>query len=162
MTNKYKPHVLVLPEDDANRQIANGFILNVNIKGPVIQILPIADGWMKLIAKFEQEHINALRDYPDRQLVLLIDFDNHLDRLTWIQAKIPPDIENRVFVLGVLSEPETLKASLNHQGFEAIGASLSQDCVNNSEVVWGHALLKHNRTELIRLINYVKPILFDS
>lgn len=25
--NKYRPHVLVLPEDDANRQIANGFLL---------------------------------------------------------------------------------------------------------------------------------------
>jgi len=24
--NQYQPHILVLPEDDANRQIANGFI----------------------------------------------------------------------------------------------------------------------------------------
>jgi hypothetical protein len=24
--NKYKPHVVVLPEDDANRQLANGFL----------------------------------------------------------------------------------------------------------------------------------------
>ncbi len=162
MTNKYKPHVLVLPEDDANRQIANGFILNGKIKSRAIQILPIADGWTKLIAKFEQEHINALRDYPERQMVLLIDFDNHLDRLARIQAKIPSDIANRVFVLGVLSEPERLKASLNHQGFEAIGISLSQDCENNSQIVWGHALLRHNITELIRLVEYVKPILFDS
>jgi hypothetical protein len=26
--NKYLPHVLVLPEDDANRQMANGFFLD--------------------------------------------------------------------------------------------------------------------------------------
>jgi hypothetical protein len=26
--NKYHPHVLVLPEDDANRQLANGFLLD--------------------------------------------------------------------------------------------------------------------------------------
>ena len=26
--NKYQPHVLVLPEDDANRQLANGFLLD--------------------------------------------------------------------------------------------------------------------------------------
>jgi len=26
--NKYEPHLLVLPEDDANRKIANGFILH--------------------------------------------------------------------------------------------------------------------------------------
>jgi hypothetical protein len=45
--NKYEDHVLVLPEDDANRQIANGFILNSNVKERAIQVLPIADGWDK-------------------------------------------------------------------------------------------------------------------
>ena len=29
--NKFIEHILVLPEDDANRQIINGFILNLNI-----------------------------------------------------------------------------------------------------------------------------------
>lgn len=28
-TNKFQPHVLIFPEDDANRQIANGFLLLV-------------------------------------------------------------------------------------------------------------------------------------
>ena len=32
MTNKYLPHVYVLPEDDANRQIVNGFFLNPYLK----------------------------------------------------------------------------------------------------------------------------------
>jgi hypothetical protein len=26
--NRYKPHIYVVPEDDANRQIANGFLLH--------------------------------------------------------------------------------------------------------------------------------------
>jgi hypothetical protein len=29
MTNKYVPHLLVLPEDDANRQLAEGFVIEV-------------------------------------------------------------------------------------------------------------------------------------
>ena len=29
--NVYKPHVLVLPEDDADRQIANGFLLDPSL-----------------------------------------------------------------------------------------------------------------------------------
>jgi hypothetical protein len=29
MANKYKPHVIVLPEDEANRSIANGFQVNL-------------------------------------------------------------------------------------------------------------------------------------
>lgn len=28
--NRYQPHVLVLPEDDANRQLANGFVLDLD------------------------------------------------------------------------------------------------------------------------------------
>ena len=37
--NVYNPHVLVLPEDDANRQIANGFLLEPSIKHRNIQVL---------------------------------------------------------------------------------------------------------------------------
>ena len=37
--NKYLPHVLVLPEDDANRQLANGFLLDPNLLDRRIQLL---------------------------------------------------------------------------------------------------------------------------
>lgn len=43
--NKYKAHLLVLPEDDANRQMANGFILDPNLNERVIQVLPPVGGW---------------------------------------------------------------------------------------------------------------------
>jgi len=36
--NVYKPHVLVLPEDDADRQIATGFLLDPSLKPRNIQI----------------------------------------------------------------------------------------------------------------------------
>jgi hypothetical protein len=29
--NRYQPHVFVLPEDDANRQLANGFLLDESL-----------------------------------------------------------------------------------------------------------------------------------
>jgi hypothetical protein len=78
--NQYKPHILVLPEDDANRQIANGFIQSPN---------------------------------------------------------------------------------LNAQSFEEIGDVLAQDCSDNTNELWGHELLKHNKTELERMILSVKPFLFN-
>jgi hypothetical protein len=31
--NKYQPHFLVLPEDRANSQVANGFLLNLDESG---------------------------------------------------------------------------------------------------------------------------------
>ena len=69
-------------------------------------------------------------------------------------------LKDRVFVLGVLSEPEELKVSMNYKGFEDIGMSLSQDCSENTQRVWGHRMLTHNKAELNRLILMVKPFLF--
>jgi hypothetical protein len=77
--NKYLPHVLVLPEDDANRQLANGF------------------------------HVSGMRKYTDRFMVLLIDFDDHLNRLKTMKDSIPEDLLDRVFILGTLSKPEALR-----------------------------------------------------
>lgn len=44
--NRFKPHLLVLPEDDANRQIAVGFLLEPALRLRSIQILPPARGWL--------------------------------------------------------------------------------------------------------------------
>jgi len=159
--NKYQPHLLVLPEDDANRQIANGFILNSNINEPAIQVLPIADGWGKVVDKFKENHISEMRKFSKRMIVLLIDFDeNYEDRFSYVKKQIPDDLENRVFVLGVLSEPENLRSNLGNN-FECIGENLAKDCSNNTNELWGHDLLKHNKTELDRMILSVKPFLFN-
>jgi hypothetical protein len=41
--NKFRPHVFVLPEDDANTELANGFVLEVKFPRR-IQILREAAG----------------------------------------------------------------------------------------------------------------------
>jgi hypothetical protein len=62
----------------------------------------------------------------------------------------------------VQSEPEELKKNIaNLNSFEEIGKALAQDCVNDTDNIWGHVLLKHNRKELNSLISYVKPFLFN-
>jgi len=50
--NKYLPHVLVLPEDDANRQLANGFQLDVFLATRRMQILEEAGGWQEVLNRF--------------------------------------------------------------------------------------------------------------
>lgn len=159
--NKYQPHVLVLPEDDANRQIANGFILNSNVNEPAIQVLPIADGWEKVVDNFKENHISEMRKFSKRMIVLLIDFDRKEERLSYVKSQIPEDLKYRVFVLGVLSEPEDLKRSIGTGKLEKIGETLAKDCSDNTDQLWGHALLKHNKTELERMILSVKPFLFN-
>ena len=43
--NRHQPHVLVLPEDDANRQLANGFRLDQYLLNWKIQVLR-GGGWL--------------------------------------------------------------------------------------------------------------------
>jgi hypothetical protein len=110
--NKYQPHILVLPEDDANRQIAIGFILNESLNQRAIQILPSAGGWKRVVEKFKDDYIFTMLQYPDRMIVLMIDFDDNQEaRLCFVKNEIPDDLRNRVFVVGVKSEPENLKGT---------------------------------------------------
>ena len=158
--NKHRPHILVLPEDDANRQIANGFLLDLNLNSRTIQVLPEARGWEDVVNKFTIDYASTMRQYPHRMMALLIDFDDHEDRLSHVKGQIPNDLEDRVFVLGVLSEPEKLRRDIN-KNFEKIGEALAKDCSDRTNELWGHDLLRHNETELDRMISSVKPFLFN-
>ena len=158
--NKHKPHILVLPEDDANRQIANGFILDRNLNIRAIQVLPEARGWKNIVEKFTNDYASTMRQYPHKMIALLIDFDEDENRLIYVKNQIPNDLKDRVFVLGVLSEPEKLRTDIN-KNFEKIGEALAKDCSDNTNELWGHDLLKHNKTELDRMILSVKPFLFN-
>jgi hypothetical protein len=157
--NRFQPHVLVLPEDRANSQLANGFWLFPSLLSRRMQVLPYADGWLKVLESFEANHANGMRENVSRFMVLLIDFDNHLERLQFAQCKIPPDLAERVFILGALIEPEDLKrAGLGT--LEEIGSALARDCQVDTNNVWQHEHLRHNASELKRLREHVRPILF--
>lgn len=96
---------------------------------------------------------------PKRRLVLLIDFDGHADRLADRKAEIPLDIADRVFVIGVWSEPEDLRAS-RKQSLEQLGKTLAAECRDGISDLWSDSLLRHNASELERLRQAVRPILF--
>ncbi len=157
--NKYQPHILVLPEDRANSEIANGFLLNSRLNERSIQVLPFVRGWKTVVDRFVSDFAPTMRQYADRMIVLLVDFDEVENRFDYVWEEIPEDLKNRVFVLGVLSEPEELRSILR-KSFEEIGETLSTDCSDNTDALWKHDLLKHNETELARMIPSVKPFLF--
>lgn len=158
--DKYQPHVYVLPEDDANRQLANGFLLRVDpTRQRQMQVLPVAGGWQNVLNLFISDHVVKMDRYTDRFMILLIDFDNNEDRLRTAKAAIPEGLADRVFVLGALSEPEALKAVLGP--YETIGSEMANDCRDETDTTWGHDLLRHNAGELDRLRKHVRSILFD-
>jgi hypothetical protein len=157
--NRYKPYIIVLPEDRANEEITNGFILAPNINNRAIKVERPAKGWLKVVEKFTTQLVPEMRQFTDSFVVLLMDFDQHEDRLTFVTSQIPEELKDRVFVLGVLSEPENLKRNIN-KTFEEIGDSLAKDCPDNKNELWRHDLLRHNETELDRIVSSVQPFLF--
>lgn len=156
--NRYKPHVLVIPEEDANRQIANGFRLDDDLFMPAIQVLEEAGGWLETLQCFLTDHVSGLDKYPNRVVVLLIDFDGDEQRLPSTKEKVPERLRDRVFVLGVKTEPENLRRALG--SYETIGRALARDCREGTNETWSHELLRCNADELARLRERVQPILF--
>ncbi len=156
--NRHQPHVYVLPEDDANRQLANGFLLHPDLLARNIQVLPEVGGWHEVLRHFKSDYAHGMERYEEGFMVLLIDFDGDETRLADAQACIPPSLKNRVFVIGALTQPEGLRAQLG--SYETIGLALAKDCRENTNAAWGSDLLRHNATELKRLRQHVFPILF--
>lgn len=158
--NKHRPHIMVLPEDDANRQIANGFVLDPCLDDRTIQILPSAGGWPKVRDAFEKTHRLQMERNQQRYMVLLVDFDR-THRLQDMRRVVPATLADRVFIVGAWSEPEELR-SAGLGTFEGIGTKLAVDCREQSKMVWNHELLKHNATEVARMTALLRPILFPS
>jgi hypothetical protein len=134
--NKYQPHVMVLPEDDANSQLATGFQLRLDpARLRQMQVLPVAGGWIEVLDRFESDHVAEMGHNSNRLMVLLVDFDGNAGRLDQAKRRIPGHLTERVFIPGALSEPEELKARLGT--YEAIGSALAQDCREETDTIWG-------------------------
>ncbi len=125
-----------------------------------IQVLEEVGGWTEVLDRFKSDHVRGLEIYPDRFIVLLIDFDGQENRLTQAMAAIPERLVDRVFVLGAWTEPEALRAALGP--YETIGRKMARDCREGTDATWGHPLLRHNAIEIDRLRQHVRPMLFET
>ena len=157
--NKYASHVFVIPEDDCDRQLVNGFADHPRVLAPRIQVMPPPGGWSVVRQTFEMEYIPRLRQYLLGHVIMVIDFDGvYTERRTEFEKVIPDDLRQRVFVIGARQTPEKLKLELG-KTYEQIGMSLAEDCHAGTELVWSHEHLKHNDPDRNRLIEIVKPFL---
>jgi hypothetical protein len=158
--NRFRPYVYVLPEDDKNSQLANGFHLEVlDSSTRQLQVLPEAGGWREVLSRFRSVHLRKMQQDPNGLMILLIDFDGAENRRDEVRAVIPGELADRVFVLGVWTQPERLTADLG-RSCEEIGRALGRDCRDETETTWGHELLRHNAAEVNRLRQRVRAILF--
>lgn len=157
--NNYLPHVMVLPEDRANHELAHGFSINLTEFRRVFQVLPEAGGWSKVRKLFQEEHRLEMENNAFRHMILLVDFDEKANRLSEMKKVVPNSLSDRVFVIGVWSEPEELKRrQLGSR--ESIGRQLADECYDDKLNLWNHELLRHNASELDRMKVKLRPILF--
>lgn len=152
--NKYDHHLLVIPEDDANRQIMTGFNTHRNVNSRQIQVEPVADGWLKAFETFQSDHVRKMGELDKRHVLILIDFDNHPERLEKAKEYIPETLRDRVFVLGCLSEPEEIRSATG-MSKEELGEALADACLSGLGDVWKNPILAHNQVELERMKNTI-------
>ena len=158
--NRSRPHIFVLPEDDANKDILNGFFTDPSTSSRQVHIAHAAGGWIKVRDQFLEEHVSLMDQNPQRLMILLIDLDNDTNRLDSLREKIPSHLQSRVFILSTLSEPEDLKAALG--SLEKIGLAMALDCREGTSDAWQHPLLRHNEPEVLRLRESACSILFPN
>ncbi|HZS47196.1 MAG TPA: hypothetical protein VFC63_19135 [Blastocatellia bacterium] len=163
--NKNQKHVQILPEDEANRQIARGFILQLDSEYQrQIQMLPVAGGWKRVLEEFNSLHAKEMDRYDKRYMILLIDFDDKIEeRRKVAESYIQRHLADRVFVIGARNEPERLKSSFRCS-YSEIGLRLANECREDkeTELGWAHDLIDHNKSELLRMRQYVRLILFPT
>lgn len=161
MNNRYVEHVVVIPEDDANRQIVVGFQLNPSVRDELIHVERPARGWKRVVETFIQVHQPAMKRFRKRYVVLMIDFDEDTDRAQKIRCQIDEELRDRVFILGTLSEPEQLKRSVGRH-YDDIGLWLAEDCrqAHSEDNIWSHELLAQNGFEFGRARQALCDFLF--
>ena len=164
--NNYDRHLLIIPEDDAYRDIANGFVGHFAVADKKIRVEKPAGGWLKLRQSFTQDHEKGLRQYPKRHVLMLLDLDGSPNRAQEFTNAISKDIRERVFLLCCRNEAENVKKELGYGHFEPIGQQMAQSCYDNArdapESPWTCGQLRQNEGELRRLAEAVCSFLFLS
>jgi hypothetical protein len=114
------------------------------------------------VEQFEKDYAPKMSTFPQRIMVLLIDFDGQKNRFDYVRSHIPEELKKRVFVLGIQSEAENLKREVQMDP-EEIGDTLAADCIEKNGLgLWQHELLKQNEAELESLASIVGSFLFEK
>ena len=152
--NVYRPHLVVLPEDDAYRQLMNGAKLAPPINYRCIEVEKPLGGWsvvLEAMASWEPK----LRRYPKMHLLLLIDFDNDFAARynRFVEQSRQLGYFDRTFLLGIdHREAEDLKRAQQNR-FEDIGKALVEGCPDSAQInpAWNETHLRCNLPEIARM-----------
>lgn len=148
----YNNQLKILFEDSPYRDILNGVALSSNVNENNLDFYKPCKGWLKVFEQLENE-VKILENLKDRHLLMIIDFDEKFEsRYKMFFTKVPPQYQNRVFILGVDNkESEALKGLFSINDFEKIGKKLVEDCPDSDLSNWKNKHLECNLVEIGRM-----------
>jgi len=153
--NRYDVHLTVLLEDRPYRDILNGVKMAQHVNPGRIDVREPSGGWKTVLDEFEDTIVPLMNRFPNKYVLLLIDFDNQypLRKNSFDKVVGQSDLADRVFLLGIdNSESEDLKRYTGHKNYEQIGASLVSNCPEQSgATLWNTEHLSANLSELERM-----------
>ena len=122
--------------------------------------MPLAGGWPNAFDSIKDSYAMRMRKFQECRILLVIDFDHDANRLEENMHRIPEDLRDRVFVIGISSKDPKDLCQTTGMTLEEIGQALAKSCADDTLGLWGDDLLKHNKAELDRMGLSVKPFLF--
>jgi len=166
MPNNERPHVLILPEDKAFAEMANGFLLEVdNDRQARVEKF---GGGKEGLRRRVIELLPSLGRYLERSLVVLFDGDRKdspLDFWAEVQAERSA---TRVFFVWTRAEAEDLRREFMNAGYlvegnhlEGIGKVLATDCRDHSWNKWACEQLTDCHTSQADGLATLREILFN-
>lgn len=154
--NREKWHLLIKPEDDANREIAIGFLNALDYaQQSKIQVDRPAGGYLKALEFIQTAQLER---FPLRRVLILIDFDNSVELRKHLVERFA-SVSDRVFVLGSRPEAEDMRRELSCH-LEECGETVAKACLARKCEVWQLESLKHNANVLARLCPEIYRELF--
>lgn len=137
-SNKFQWHLRIFVEDDANRQIVNGFLESFfqhNIPR-CIRVLPPSGGWR---ATLDAAQLDCVEGCSCRRVLAVIDCDGDANRICTATA----NGQANLYIMGCCEEPEKLRQLLQHPGhFSTLGDSLAREYCHNNTSLWLHIVNK--------------------
>jgi hypothetical protein len=137
-SNKFRWHLRIFVEDDANRQIVNGFLESFfqrNIPR-CIRVLQSSRGWDSTLKAAKQD---CAEGGSCRRVLAVIDFDGDANRIRTATVKGQANF----YVVGCREEPEKLRQLLQRPGhFSTLGNSLAREYCDNNTSLWPHIVNK--------------------
>jgi hypothetical protein len=140
--------------------MVNGFSTLLEINERQFYVYDLARGWERGKETLLKLSKGYMREYPSSYALLIVDFDGNAHRGSEIKNQIPEEVRDRVFVVGVLNEPENLKNSTGMK-FEQLGLQIAEGCKDSNIDFWERQeLLAHNVDEIRRLSKAVRNLFF--